>query len=1086
MEDYQVIYLDDNDPLNNSFVSQLSNIKTRTRQNSITSIESVTSCPASKIAFSCEYCNTKNHDLLVKCIDQSCNRWFCNNDKVKGAAGSHIILHLNKAGHKVIELHNKRHCRIGKIKCIRCGNNKLFSLGMLLETKHIVCRDCVMIGNIGIDEWSVLVKDRKIDNRLINHNLPHNKKPSNFNPKNNVPRYVKKAPNVVTVSQIDQIEKLYMNYIKDEVVDISSLEYDHRICLKYPNIATYKHIMENLLQLNKISEEKSSTRNVIKDIIFFLDEGTRDKGFFFGVDYGCKFTERDEIKITSSKIANWDAVGKITSISDGKFFISLSKIAPASLNKVNLSVINDSSIYDRLFSGLKRFNAFSQSQDILEAILGTDKKAEMKYFFNCIDYSLPDAKKKLNSSQSEAIRKAMKYKYSVIQGPPGTGKTETIVTLVYHITNLWRRSEEYIKEKEEREKIIKEHQKAIEVVKKKIEEFSKKNRPKIDSLSSKACKTRNNFEMEIHNYCVKMIDDHKESIEIKTYENKNLRQNIVEEISSKNFSKESFKNHTSQILENIKKSAQRQAKIRMLDRLDKSDKSFLKLGSNSKNINYINNSENNFKVEEQEVKENKEIIKDEKINDLIKAFDIDEELERIHESYNSEHKILVCAASNTAVNLLKERLVLKGIKTIQIYAKYKENEYKDDKYSLHYLTKTLIMESEEIKNAEEAVKQVEEDIKYYEFLVPRTQENDNKIEKLKNQLRYKIHLVNDIKMQIQKEPLINCEVICCTCLSTHQRLLENFRFQHVIFDEATQALEIESLLCLTKGAEHFVLVGDVKQLGAVIQSKESNTLGLDVPLIERLIDLKMPQTLLNVQYRMHPDISCFSNENFYQGSIINGVNEQERTLKNFEFPMPVASLPTFFYDVCSDEELSGSGDSYLNRFEAEAIREILQYMYDHNICGSQIGIITFYDGQKGHLKTYLFAKLSRKFVEEIEILSVDASQGKEKDIILLSCVRANMSQGVGFLDEFRRLNVALTRAKYNMIICGHIETLLSSSLWCKLLKFYSDRGLVFSGHFKSLSLVEIELGDEDVVVQRPKKYRKENDFIVEDLPDINE
>lgn len=1086
MGDYRGRNIDENDPLNNSFVSELSNVNTRTRQNSISSI---TSCPTSKLAFSCEYCNTKNYDLLVKCIDQSCNRWFCNNDKVKGAVGSHIILHLKETGHKVIELHNKRHCRIGKIKCIRCGNNKLFSLGMQLETKHIICRDCVMIGNIGINEWSVLVKDRKIDNKLINHSLPQHKKPNYNKQKNFVPKYIKKDTNIVTASQIEQIEKLYKEYVEDETPDIASLEFDHRIYLKYPNIATYQHIMENLLELNHDSEEKNCTRNIIKDIVFYLNQTSRNEGYFFGVDYGCKFTERDEIKITSSKISNWDAIGKITSISDGKFFILLSKIAPMNLNKINMSIINDSSTFDRLLSGLKKFSPSTQSPDILEAILGTDKKAEMKYFFNCQDYSLPDAQRKLNSSQSNAIRNAMKYKCSVIQGPPGTGKTETIVTLVYHIINLWRRSEEYIKEKEEREKILNEHKRKIELTKKKISELSNTIKSKMDKLNSQVNKTRDNFKWEIHNYCENTSDEHKESIEIKAYENKNLRQNMIEEFK-RNFNKESFDNCTSQILMNIKKTAQRQAKIKKLEKLDKSSEDFLYPERKCKIKSYVSNLETIFEEEnsviehKSKLEKNKPIIKDEKINDLIKAFDIDEEkqseLERIYESYNSEHKILVCAASNTAVNLLKERLVVKGIKTIQIYAKYKENDYKDDVHSLHYLTNTLLTESEELKVIEEEVNEIKEKINYYLSLESRTEGDNNSIERLKKQLKHKNYLATEIKLAIQRQPLIDCEVICCTCLSTHQRLLEKFKFQHVIFDEATQALEIESLLCLTKGAEHFVLVGDVKQLGAVIQSKESNALGLDVPLIERFIHLKMPQTLLNVQYRMHPDISCFSNENFYNGEIINGVSEKERTPKDFIFPKPIASLPTFFFDVCSDEELSGSGDSYLNRFEAEAIREILQYLYDHNIEGNRIGIITFYDGQKGHLKTYLSAKLPRKFNTEIEILSVDASQGKEKDFILLSCVRANMSQGIGFLDEFRRLNVALTRAKYHLIICGHIETLLSSSLWCKLLKSYSERGLVFSGPFSSLSIVEIEVGEENVTVQRPQKYRKDTTFFVED------
>ena len=128
------------------------------------------SCPVkSKNPIICGYCQCKSNDLLIKCIDANCNRWFCNSDLVKGAVGSHIYLHLNKSNHKVIELHRNRHCKIGKIECKICKEDKVFSLGMHVYSHELYCRQCSIDRKISVDEWKNLIQERQFDNDLINY-----------------------------------------------------------------------------------------------------------------------------------------------------------------------------------------------------------------------------------------------------------------------------------------------------------------------------------------------------------------------------------------------------------------------------------------------------------------------------------------------------------------------------------------------------------------------------------------------------------------------------------------------------------------------------------------------------------------------------------------------------------------------------------------------------------------------------------------------------------------------------------------------------------------------------------------------------
>lgn len=160
----------------------------------------------------------------------------------------------------------------------------------------------------------------------------------------------------------------------------------------------------------------------------------------------------------------------------------------------------------------------------------------------------------------------------------------------------------------------------------------------------------------------------------------------------------------------------------------------------------------------------------------------------------------------------------------------------------------------------------------------------------------------------------------------------------------------------------------------------------------------------------------------------------------------------FFLVTQGQEEIAGSGTSYLNRTEAANVEKITTRFLKAGVKPEQIGIITPYEGQRAYLVQYMQyqGSLHSKLYQEIEIASVDAFQGREKDIIIVSCVRSNEHQGIGFLNDPRRLNVALTRAKYGLIVVGNPKILSKQPLWNHLLNFYKDRKVLVEGSLNNL------------------------------------
>ncbi|PWN35913.1 uncharacterized protein FA14DRAFT_164568 [Meira miltonrushii] len=208
---------------------------------------------------------------------------------------------------------------------------------------------------------------------------------------------------------------------------------------------------------------------------------------------------------------------------------------------------------------------------------------------------------------------------------------------------------------------------------------------------------------------------------------------------------------------------------------------------------------------------------------------------------------------------------------------------------------------------------------------------------------------------------------------------------------------------------------------------------------------------------------------FYEGTLQNGVTAPERLRKNVDFPWPVPTLPMFFYQNLGQEEISSSGTSFLNRTEASNVEKIITAFFKAGITPDQIGVVTPYEGQRSFIVNYMqfHGKLRKEFYKEVEVASVDAFQGREKDYIILSCVRSNEHQGIGFLSDPRRLNVALTRAKYGLVILGNPKVLSKHPLWHYLLVHYKEKGCLVEGALANLQPSMIQFSKPRRPLQRP-------------------
>ena len=413
-------------------------------------------------------------------------------------------------------------------------------------------------------------------------------------------------------------------------------------------------------------------------------------------------------------------------------------------------------------------------------------------------------------------------------------------------------------------------------------------------------------------------------------------------------------------------------------------------------------------------------------------------VEAIYETLRRENQVLVCAQSNMAVDWISEKLVDRGINVLRIGNPTRVNDKMlsftyERRFESHPDYELLWAIRKAIRDLRSHRKRGDE--KYHQ-----------KMERLKER-------ATELELRINAQLFGEARVIACTLVGSANRLLEGQKFGTLFIDEAAQALEAACWIPIRR-VSRVILAGDHCQLPPTIKSFAAMKAGLGKTLMERIVENK-PETvtLLKMQYRMNEEIMRFSSDWFYANQVESAPEVKYRSILDLDIPM--TWIDTSQFDVPDDQERQDSsgksifreefvGESFgrINKAEAEltllALETYFKKIGKERILDERldVGVISPYRAQVQYLRR-LFKK--REFFKPyrslISVNTVDGFQGQERDIILISLVRANDEGQIGFLRDLRRMNVAITRARMKLIILGDASTMTRHPFYKKLYEY---------------------------------------------------
>lgn len=407
-------------------------------------------------------------------------------------------------------------------------------------------------------------------------------------------------------------------------------------------------------------------------------------------------------------------------------------------------------------------------------------------------------------------------------------------------------------------------------------------------------------------------------------------------------------------------------------------------------------------------------------------------VEAIYETLHREPQVLVCAQSNTAVDWISEKLVDRGVNVLRIGNPTSVNDKMlSFTYERRFENHPLYPELWSIrKNLRELGSRA------------RRGSYDER-EGVRSRMSRLRDRATALEIQINSELFDGAHVIASTLVSSNHRLLNGRRFGTLFIDEAAQALEAACWIAIRK-ADRVVLAGDHCQLPPTIKCYEAARGGLERTLMEKVVSNKPAVvSLLKVQYRMHEEIMKFPSQWFYNGELEAAPEVRYRGILDWD--TPIHWIDTSEMDF--KEEFVGETFGRINKAEADLLLSELK-IYINRISGNRIleekidfGIISPYKAQVQYLRNKIKADASLKPYRSLfTVNTVDGFQGQERDVIFISLVRANEEGQIGFLNDLRRMNVAITRARMKLVILGEAETLKHHGFYRKLLEFIQNIG----------------------------------------------
>ena len=403
-------------------------------------------------------------------------------------------------------------------------------------------------------------------------------------------------------------------------------------------------------------------------------------------------------------------------------------------------------------------------------------------------------------------------------------------------------------------------------------------------------------------------------------------------------------------------------------------------------------------------------------------------VEAIYETLHRENQVLVCAQSNMAVDWISEKLVDRGVPVLRIGNPTRVND------------KMLSFTYERRFESHPDYPQLWSIRKAIRDLYSQNRKGANR-----ENIRQKINSLKDrateLEIRINDALFSEARVIACTLVSSANRVLMGMKFGTLFIDEAAQALEAACWIAIRK-ADRVVLAGDHCQLPPTIKCIEAMRGGLDETLMQKIVRNK-PETvsLLKIQYRMNDEIMKFSSDWFYHGELKSAPEVKYRSILDFD--TSIVWVNTEGMDC--NEEFVGESFGRINKAEATlSIDELKKYI---NKIGKErlleeridFGLISPYKAQVQYLRQLIKKDAFFKpFRGLITINTVDGFQGQERDVILISLVRANEDGQIGFLNDLRRMNVAITRARMKLIILGDASTLTKHPFYKKLYDYIAE------------------------------------------------